>query len=628
MTRWLGGAVLTAIALGPVPALAVTPVTVTILRFQQGQDPDPVAVVDAIDAPDTIGHGDFYARVRIGDHPFERNRGSFIESADFQPMARPEWRFTRVIDADDGTIPVVIQMWDADPIENNDDIIDLNEQDDAQAIVLNLDLASCTWTGDAGVNGSRTRGDGDHEHFGAAEGGERGTLLFDVACSQIGDLDGDGIPDGVERFGIRDVEGDLAFDLQDPDLAVRADPCRKTVLVEIDSMAGNAPNQDALDIVVEAFDTAPLAAVTPPCPYPDFAPAQPGIGLVAVRSDTDLPAEETAGLDDVARLKAEFFAPALAPYFHYGVWIQQSALLPLVGQCCSGNRGQDFYVVEADVGGAPRRQAVRFMHELGHALGLQHSGLDNIDRDAEGNRVSRNCKPNYLSIMNYAFVTGLVDLDTGDIRVDYSGRELDPLRESALDENAGIGDGSLETCWAPTPRDTLCGRGDGPLDFDDDGELGTATVDLTVQDIFECGFEWEDADDDGMIDEDEKEELENPGDRLNGLHDWQLLSFKGARLAGGVVLGAVEELPLQEVEKIERRLQARLRCSPPEGGTWTVDRDCTIWRDVAAPADLVVTAETVLTIGAGATLDVDFAAHALRVEPGARVEVQPDGRIE
>ena len=32
------------------------------------------------------------------------------------------------------------------------------------------------------------------------------------------------------------------------------------------------------------------------------------------------------------------------------------------------------------------------MHELGHTLGLQHGGADDV-----------NLKPNYLSVMSYAF---------------------------------------------------------------------------------------------------------------------------------------------------------------------------------------------------------------------------------
>jgi hypothetical protein len=64
------------------------------------------------------------------------------------------------------------------------------------------------------------------------------------------------------------------------------------------------------------------------------------------------------------------------------------------------------------------------MHELGHLLGLRHGGGDNV-----------NCKPNYLSIMNYTrqfsdFITARP--------LTYSSALLNPLNESALDEQLGL----------------------------------------------------------------------------------------------------------------------------------------------------------------------------------------------
>jgi hypothetical protein len=48
-------------------------------------------------------------------------------------------------------------------------------------------------------------------------------------------------------------------------------------------------------------------------------------------------------------------------------------------------------------------------HDLGHNLGLAHGGDDDgiyLDDDR-----CINCKPNYLSIMNYQFVDGLIVTD-------------------------------------------------------------------------------------------------------------------------------------------------------------------------------------------------------------------------
>ena len=56
------------------------------------------------------------------------------------------------------------------------------------------------------------------------------------------------------------------------------------------------------------------------------------------------------------------------------------------------------------------------MHELGHTFGLGHGG------DA-----MPNCKPNYLSVMNYMFqLGGLIDAE-GVPHLGYSGRRLQRL---------------------------------------------------------------------------------------------------------------------------------------------------------------------------------------------------------
>ena len=76
--------------------------------------------------------------------------------------------------------------------------------------------------------------------------------------------------------------------------------------------------------------------------------------------------------------------------------------------------------------GSTDQQAGTVMHELGHNLGLRHGGGDNI-----------NCKPNYLSVMNYS--RQLPDFLTNR-PLDYSRGLLPTLSEtSGLSETLGIG---------------------------------------------------------------------------------------------------------------------------------------------------------------------------------------------
>lgn len=101
----------------------------------------------------------------------------------------------------------------------------------------------------------------------------------------------------------------------------------------------------------------------------------------------------------------------------------------------------------------PDVQAGTFMHELGHTLGLLHGGGYGIP-DSEASNREINCKPNYLSIMNYGYAYNYSGIASGipgvpdDTKVrtnrplDYSRHEIDylaiPLDENNLDERSGI----------------------------------------------------------------------------------------------------------------------------------------------------------------------------------------------
>ena len=72
--------------------------------------------------------------------------------------------------------------------------------------------------------------------------------------------------------------------------------------------------------------------------------------------------------------------------------------------------------------GTPFMQASTLMHEWGHNLELRHGG----------GIAEPNCKPNYLSVMNYLFqLRGLLD-DAGKPHLGYSANQFAPLDEFAL----------------------------------------------------------------------------------------------------------------------------------------------------------------------------------------------------
>jgi uncharacterized repeat protein (TIGR01451 family) len=105
-----------------------------------------------------------------------------------------------------------------------------------------------------------------------------------------------------------------------------------------------------------------------------------------------------------------FFNATRAHIFRYMIFGHQTNARRATNDCTSGwaegSPGNDFFVTLGGTNpaggpcwatdangfsvGSRAQQAGTFMHELGHTLGLQHGGGDDI-----------NAKPNYLSVMNY-----------------------------------------------------------------------------------------------------------------------------------------------------------------------------------------------------------------------------------
>jgi hypothetical protein len=270
-----------------------------------------------------------------------------------------------------------------------------------------------------------------------------------VVGEEAADADGDALPDVWEEEGV-DTDGDGSVDLDLP--AMGADPLHKDLFLEIDHMQGHALLQSAVDVVTQSFADAPVAnpdGTTGIALHVDNGPAStmnPRTGATwAGRSDRDeLPHVEVLGehvggeydWTEFDVLKETGFAAEREPVFHYAIsghgygsptetssgisrGIEGSDLLVTLGVGCAGTG--------ADCTHTQPEQAGTLMHELGHNLGLRHGGGDGM-----------NYKPNYLSIMNYAFQFVGLRSRTEPPRFDYSRFSI-PLDERALNENAGFG---------------------------------------------------------------------------------------------------------------------------------------------------------------------------------------------
>jgi len=343
------------------------------------------------------------------------------------------------------------------------------------------------------------------------------------------DSDGDGLPDDWETAGIDTPAGHL--DLP----AMGADPHHKDIFVELDAMPGDELSQSAIDDVVTAFANAPVSnpdGTTGIDLHVDNGPASimnPVTGATwGARSGHDTiphadmlggPAQDGSNEYDWSAfdaLRAQFFSPVREPAFHYAISAHEFDAAHHSG-LSRGITASDFIIALGSICDptvadcTEAAQAGTFMHELGHNLGLRHGGGDEL-----------NFKPNYLSIMNYAFqFTGLPRAD-GTTSLDYSRFALPTLDETQLNENAGFGGpAGLATLGICPDGSTRVWLLTGPVDFDCDATISATPVRANVN--ADC-----------VTDADGKCIAARLGP-LPGFDDWAHLDFTG----GGIgLLGA------------------------------------------------------------------------------------------
>ncbi|AJT42921.1 hypothetical protein UM93_06000 [Psychromicrobium lacuslunae] len=290
----------------------------------------------------------------------------------------------------------------------------------------------------------------------------------------VTDTDGDGLPDLWETDGY-DSDGDGVIDVDLP--ALGADPRKKDIFVETDYLPGELPSVAVYDKIVQIFADAPVQnpdGSTGINIHLDAGSAAPAARYNLGGGNEIANVTTVAGVSTVANAKSSNLAAARKPIFRYMWWADKYGSGSSSGQ---GYQPGDTFLVTvgktywkniSDDG-----KAGTFVHELGHTLGLGHGGGDNINR-----------KPNYLSILNYAYQIDGIPLSGGGKLYSYSSTAAATLNESALDESAGLGaaGAGFKTSYKNGLGKTVVTSGDasGPIDWNGNGVIDAAPVSVDI----------------------------------------------------------------------------------------------------------------------------------------------------
>lgn len=309
-------------------------------------------------------------------------------------------------------------------------------------------------------------------------------------------------------------------------------------------------------------------------PWPNMPfspiPEQQGLGATSIGSD-GFQHYDWAAFDAI---RASRFPPGLFGHgVHYAAFIHQMQGLTNTG-LSKTVPGDEFLVslgALANQVGDADDQCGTFMHELGHNLGLNHGGLDDIGY-----------KPNYLSVMNYMFQrVGVANLSIYG-HFDYSRFALIDVNENALSNTAGLSQDPSQITYGTAH---VCAEGPPPPC--DNQTYNTPAYNLVWQ--LSCPIDWKCT---GTTDgtdlcpappdiQPETFALDVNGDgclgALHGFDDWSNLVYWTPPVAGGGETIRRELSPVNELDALKPTLISRLtvpqvQAVPVNGGvqvTWS-----------------------------------------------------------
>ncbi|MGI5292927.1 hypothetical protein ACQEVF_57785 [Nonomuraea polychroma] len=405
---------------------------------------------------------DFYAEITFdGFDTYTTPR-----APDDQVQVAPHWLLTKQIPTTKTEQKINVLIKDHDTT-SPDDLGDASPRPDDPYARFTVNLIHGTVTGDMTSSVQCIVGNG--EPGGGLFGKDPQPsvqVCMEISPSSGLDTDGDGFTDFQEYRGL-DFNGDNQVDLTLPG----ANAERRDLYVEVDWMQQEAPQPGVLNAVEGVFNRAPVINdhthvtgiglhLLADEAVPDVANLEFNGHLPGPQNDFDdlklghperacgttgtghfgTPQDRTSPLcEQILRFKRQ--------HFRYAMFIHALNGFPdSSGMAELDERGSNDFVVSLggftpqlinDLGGQAAAEQATFLHELGHTLGLGHGGrMDNGDLDL------KNCKPNYLSVMNYLYQFADVDrnrpLDLAatatDSLVENAG--LDEVRDPAL---SGVG---------------------------------------------------------------------------------------------------------------------------------------------------------------------------------------------